>query len=274
MIIGIPKEIKDNEYRVAVTPGGAHQLVEEGHQVLLERGAGEGSGFADDIYAEAGAEVIPDAAEVCGRAEMIMKVKEPLPQEYGHLRKGLILYTYLHLAANEDLTRELIARQVTGIAYETVELPDGSKASIPRNQVEVRENRTHERIENAIKIAEQMMGSRYAWGGKTSEGVDCSGLIQSSFRSQGINMPRDAYQQAYVGSLVATRWYREGLRRGDTLFFLGRTGRISHVAIYLGDDQYLEASRGDVHYTSFNPKHDNFNERKLNIFCFAKRVLD
>jgi cell wall-associated NlpC family hydrolase len=155
-----------------------------------------------------------------------------------------------------------------------VELPDGSKASIPKNQVEVRENRTHERIENAIKIAEQMIGSRYAWGGKTSEGVDCSGLIQSSFRSQGINMPRDAYQQAYVGFLVATRWYRKGLRRGDTLFFLGRTGRISHVAIYLGDDQYLEASRGDVHYTSFNPKHENFNERKLEIFCFAKRVLE
>lgn len=155
-----------------------------------------------------------------------------------------------------------------------VELPGGSKASIPKNQVEVRENRTHERIENAIKIAEQMMGSRYAWGGKTSEGVDCSGLIQASFRSQGINMPRDAYQQIYVGSLVATRWYMEGLRRGDTLFFLGRRGTISHVAIYLGDDQYLEASRGDVHYTSFNSEHENFNERKLNIFCFAKRVLD
>lgn len=126
MITGIPKEIKDNEYRVAVTPGGAHQLVEEGHQVLLERGAGEGSGFADDEYAEAGAELIPDAAEVWRRAEMIMKVKEPLPQEYGYLREGLILYTYLHLAANEELTRELVARKVTGIAYETVELPGGS----------------------------------------------------------------------------------------------------------------------------------------------------
>jgi len=126
MITGIPKEIKDNEYRVAVTPGGAHQLVEEGHQVLLEWGAGEGSGFADDEYAEAGAELIPDAAEVWRQAEMIMKVKEPLPQEYGYLREGLVLYTYLHLAANEELTRELIARKVTGIAYETVELPDGS----------------------------------------------------------------------------------------------------------------------------------------------------
>jgi len=126
MIIGIPKEIKDNEYRVSVTPGGAHQLVEEGHQVLLEKGAGEGSGFADQEYAEEGVKVVPDAAQVWQRAEMIMKVKEPLAQEYDYLRNGLILYTYLHLAANEELTQQLLARQVTGIAYETVEMPDGS----------------------------------------------------------------------------------------------------------------------------------------------------
>ncbi|KPL25060.1 MAG: alanine dehydrogenase [Anaerolineae bacterium SM23_84] len=126
MIIGILKEIKDNEYRVSVTPGGAHQLVEEGHQVLLENGAGEGSGFADQEYAEEGVKVIPDAAQVWRRAEMIMKVKEPLAQEYDYLRNGLILYTYLHLAANEELTRQLLARQITGIAYETVEMPDGS----------------------------------------------------------------------------------------------------------------------------------------------------
>jgi alanine dehydrogenase len=101
-------------------------LAEDGHRVLVERGAGEGSGFADDEYAEAGAELISGAADVWRKAEMIIKVKEPLPREYGHLREGLILYTYLHLAANEELTRELAARKVTGIAYETVELPDGS----------------------------------------------------------------------------------------------------------------------------------------------------
>jgi alanine dehydrogenase len=126
MIIGIPKEIKDNEYRVSVTPGGVQQLAEDGHRVLVERGAGEGSGFADDEYAEAGAELISGAADVWRKAEMIMKVKEPLLREYGHLREGLVLYTYLHLAANEELTLELVARKVTGIAYETVELPDGS----------------------------------------------------------------------------------------------------------------------------------------------------
>jgi alanine dehydrogenase len=126
MIIGIPKEIKDNEYRVSVTPGGVQQLAEGGHRVLVGRGAGEGSGFADDEYAEAGAELISGAADVWRKAEMIMKVKEPLPREYDYLREGLILYTYLHLAANEELTLELAARKATGIAYETVELPDGS----------------------------------------------------------------------------------------------------------------------------------------------------
>lgn len=125
MIIGVPKEIKNNEYRVSLTPGGAHQLVAEGHRVLVQRGAGEGSGFTDDEYAQTGAELITDAAEVWRKAEMIMKVKEPLHQEYPYLREGLILYTYLHLAAAEELTRELMKTRVTGIAYETVELPNG-----------------------------------------------------------------------------------------------------------------------------------------------------
>jgi alanine dehydrogenase len=126
MIIGVPKEIKDNEFRVSVTPGGVHQLVAEGHRVLVQRGAGDGSGFTDDEYEQRGAEVTAAAAEVWRDAEMIMKVKEPLPQEYDYLREGLVLYTYLHLAANDGLTRELMRRQVIGIAYETVELPNGS----------------------------------------------------------------------------------------------------------------------------------------------------
>jgi alanine dehydrogenase len=126
MIVGVPKEIKDNEFRVSITPGGAHQLTEDGHRVLVQRGAGEGSGFTDNEYAEAGAELVDAAARVWRSAEMIMKVKEPLLQEYEYLREGLILYTYLHLAADEELTRQLLARKVTGIAYETVELPNGS----------------------------------------------------------------------------------------------------------------------------------------------------
>jgi alanine dehydrogenase len=126
MIIGVPKEIKDNEFRVSVTPGGTQQLVAGGHRVLVQRGAGEGSGFTDDEYGQTGAELVAGAAEVWRNADMIMKVKEPLPQEYDYLREGLILYTYLHLAAAEELTRELTKRKVTGIGYETVELPNGS----------------------------------------------------------------------------------------------------------------------------------------------------
>ncbi len=125
MIIGIPKEIKDNEYRVAQTPGGVEMLVQHGHRVLVQAGAGEGSGFSDEEYRRAGAEILPDAASVWNQAEMIIKVKEPLPQEYPFLRPGLILFTYLHLAAEERLTRELMERQVAAVAYETVELDDG-----------------------------------------------------------------------------------------------------------------------------------------------------
>lgn len=126
MIVGVPKEIKDNEYRVSLTPGGAYQLAREGHRVLVEQGAGQGSGFVDSEYAEAGAEMASNAADVWRRAEMIIKVKEPLPQEYGLMREGLLLYTYLHLAADEELTKQLLKLKVTGVAYETVELSDGS----------------------------------------------------------------------------------------------------------------------------------------------------
>lgn len=126
MIIGVPKEIKDNEYRVSLTPGGAESLVHAGHRVLLERGAGVGSGFGDDDYAQGGTEIVDTAAEVWRRAEVIVKVKEPLPAEYGYLRPELLLFTYLHLAADEKLTRTLLERRVTAIAYETVQLTNGT----------------------------------------------------------------------------------------------------------------------------------------------------
>lgn len=125
MIIGVPKEIKDNEYRVAVTPGGVEMLRQHGHRVLVQAGAGEGSGFSDEEYTRSGAEILPTAAEVWNNAEMIMKVKEPRPEEYGFLREDLLLFTYLHLAAEEELTYELLRRKVTAVAYETVELADG-----------------------------------------------------------------------------------------------------------------------------------------------------
>ncbi|MCK8099694.1 alanine dehydrogenase [Bacillus sp. 2CMS4F] len=119
MIIGVPKEIKNNENRVALTPGGVSQLVSNGHRVLVESGAGLGSGFENEAYESAGAEIIADPKQVWD-AEMVMKVKEPLPEEYAYFRKGLVLFTYLHLAAEPELAQALKDKGVTAIAYETV----------------------------------------------------------------------------------------------------------------------------------------------------------
>jgi alanine dehydrogenase len=124
MIIGVPKEIKDHEYRVAMTPGGVHQLALHGHRVQVETGAGEGSGFSDEQYEKAGAKIVSTAE--AWSAQLVVKVKEPQPVEYEFLRSDLTLFTYLHLAADEDLTHEMMARSLTGIAYETVELPNGN----------------------------------------------------------------------------------------------------------------------------------------------------
>ncbi len=125
MIVGVPKEIKDNEYRVAVTPAGAQQLTEQGHQVLVETGAGDGSRFTDEQYARVGAKIVPTAADAWG-TQLVVKVKEPIAVEYDLMRSDLVLFTYLHLAAEERLTRAMLYSGVTGIAYETVEAPDGS----------------------------------------------------------------------------------------------------------------------------------------------------
>jgi len=120
MIIGIPKEIKNNENRVAITPSGVSSLVGRGHRVFVESGAGAGSGFADEDYSKAGAQIAA-ASEVWSRVEMVLKVKEPLPSEYAYFRKGLILFAYLHLAAERKLAQALVDSGVTAVAYETVE---------------------------------------------------------------------------------------------------------------------------------------------------------
>lgn len=126
MIVGCPKEIKNNENRVGITPGGVWALARAGHQVLIEQSAGMGSGFTDDDYQEKGAELVADAADVWSRADMVVKVKEPLPSEYPYFRKDLILFTYLHLAPVPDLTDALLESGIIAVAYETVQLPDGS----------------------------------------------------------------------------------------------------------------------------------------------------
>ena len=126
MIVGIPKEIKENENRVSVLPSGVMSFIEAGHEVYVERSAGVGSGFTDEEYINAGAVMLDKPAEIFSKADMIMKVKEPLESEYAMLREGMILFTYLHLASDPVQTKALLDAKVTGIAYETVQLADNS----------------------------------------------------------------------------------------------------------------------------------------------------
>lgn len=125
MRISVPTEVKDNEYRVALTPAGVHDLVRAGHEVIVQSGAGEGSSMPDAEYAEAGATLVDDPAEVWARAELLLKVKEPISSEYRYFRGDLVLFTYLHLAADRPLTDALVASRMTAIAYETVQLSGG-----------------------------------------------------------------------------------------------------------------------------------------------------
>ena len=125
MKVGVPKEVKNHEYRVAITPVGVHELVANDHEVVVQKGAGVGSSIPDAEYVAAGATIIDEADDVWAEAEMVLKVKEPVAEEYHRMREGQVLFTYLHLAADLPLTEELIKREVTAIAYETVQLPSG-----------------------------------------------------------------------------------------------------------------------------------------------------
>ncbi len=134
MVIGVPKEIKREEYRVAVTPAGAAELAKGGHEVLVESDAGSGSGFSDDHYRQSGARMVA-REELFRTAELVVKVKEPLPEEFELLREGQLLFTYLHLAPNRDLTRFLLERKVTALAYETLELNGTLPLLAPMSEV-------------------------------------------------------------------------------------------------------------------------------------------
>ncbi|KAB1919203.1 alanine dehydrogenase [Micromonospora noduli] len=126
MKVGIPREVKNHEYRVAITPAGVNEFTRSGHHVFVESGAGVGSSITDEEFAAAGAKILATADEVWETAELVLKVKEPIAEEYHRMREGQVLFTYLHLAASKECTDALIDRRVTGIAYETVELPDRS----------------------------------------------------------------------------------------------------------------------------------------------------
>ena len=126
MKVGIPSEVKNNEFRVAITPAGVFEFTRAGHDVYVQAGAGGGSSISDEDFVAAGATILDSADDVWGTAELVLKVKEPIAEEYGRMRAGQVLFTYLHLAASKECTDALIDRKVTGIAYETVELPDRS----------------------------------------------------------------------------------------------------------------------------------------------------
>ena len=126
MKVGVPREVKDHEYRVAITPAGAHEFVRHGHEVWVEAGAGAGSSITDDDYRAAGARIVPSAAQVWDAADLVLKVKEPVPEEYHLLREGQVLFAFLHLAATKECTDVLLERRVTAVAYETVATDDGA----------------------------------------------------------------------------------------------------------------------------------------------------
>jgi alanine dehydrogenase len=156
MHIGVPKEIKTNENRVALVPAGVEALVGDGHAVLVERGAGEGSGFPDELYAKAGATIVPAAAAVWADADMILKVKEPIKTEWKHLRAGQTVFTYFHFAADEALTRAHMESGATCIAYETVQLPNGELPLLtPMSEVAGRMA-----VQEGAKYLEKLHGGR------------------------------------------------------------------------------------------------------------------
>jgi len=156
MIIGVPREIKPNENRVALTPGGAELLIANKHTVIIEKDAGVGSGFSDEMYIRAGAKIIPTAAEVYGQAEMIMKVKEPIAPEYGLIKENQVLFTYFHFAASRELTEAMVKAKAICIAYETVMKPDNSlPLLIPMSEVAGRMA-----PQEGAKYLERTMGGR------------------------------------------------------------------------------------------------------------------
>lgn len=156
MIIGVPREIKPNENRVALTPGGAELLIANKHTVIIEKDAGVGSGFSDDMYIKAGAKIIPTAAEVYGQAEMIMKVKEPIAPEYGLIKENQVLFTYFHFAASRELTEAMVKAKAICIAYETVMKSDNSlPLLIPMSEVAGRMA-----PQEGAKYLERTMGGR------------------------------------------------------------------------------------------------------------------
>jgi hypothetical protein len=153
------------------------------------------------------------------------------------------------------------------------QLPGGETVKLSAADCDLRDTPA-EKIELVCAGAKQLLGTKYLWGGKTTGGVDCSGLVQVSFAGAGAVLPRDANQQFYMGRLTGTRWCRTAMRRGDTLYFLNPQGRISHTGLYLGDDQFIHAVEPTVRINSFNPQDENYDVGRHNSFAFARRLWE
>lgn len=153
------------------------------------------------------------------------------------------------------------------------ELPNGEGVPLAASACRISEA-PKQKIDDIVANAQNLVGTPYFWGGRTHEGIDCSGLVQMSYASVGLHLPRDAYQQFYLGQITATRWHMAGMRRGDTLYFLGDDGKIRHTALYIGDGKFLQAVMPKARLSSFNPDDPDYDEGHCKSFAFAKRLLD
>ncbi len=211
MIIGVPKEIKSKENRVAIVPGGVETLAGRGHRIVVEKGAGEGSGFSDGDYVKAGADMAETAQGLFSRSDMILKVKEPLPAEYAMLKEGQILFTYLHLAASESLTTALLQRGVVAIAYETVENDDGVLPLLwPMSEIAGR-MAPHE----GAKYLEKTFGGRGVLLAG-APGVPPAHVVILGAGSVGVNAARVAFGMGAAVTIIDIS--PEKLRKVDDMF--------------------------------------------------------
>ncbi|SEH31169.1 alanine dehydrogenase [Selenomonas sp. KH1T6] len=220
MIIGVSKEIKNNENRVGLTPAGAEALVKAGHRVLVEIGSGLGSGFDDESYAAVGAELLPDKKQLFDEAEMIVKVKEPLPAEYDLFHEGQLLFTYLHLAAEPELTEALLRHKVTSVAYETVVGRDGRSLPLlaPMSEIAGR---------MSVQIGAQFLESRYGGAGILLGGVSGVAPAQVVILGGGVVGTNAAKMAVGLGARVTIiDLSMERLRYLDDIF----GGRVATVS--------------------------------------------